>query len=393
MNRLNMYLLAFGAFLVATAELVVSGILSVIAADMNISVALAGQLITAYSLAYGIGTPIVIALTSRVARKRMLLISLAVFIIGCSAAFLSSTYAVLLLARAILGLSAGVFCVVALSSVAKIVSADKIGRAMGLLAFAFSGAMVLGVPAGIAIAGEWSWKLIFLLMGIIGLFVLLGLARLLPNIEGDAPAPLRKQFAVLKNTVIVSAMLLSFFSSAGDSVIYTYLTLYFQKILHLQAADISMIMLLFGLFGLIGSRLGGVGIDKWGAVRLLAFALALRTIALSLLPAVHGSLILSLLIFTVWVFGMFVTAPSMNTYFVQLAPQSSNLVLSLNISFIHLGLATGAGVGGALANANGTVLYHPWMAGLLTAMGLVMGLISFAMSKRRAAKLTARSSL
>lgn len=66
MNRFIIYLLALGAFLVGTAELIVAGVLNVIAQDLDISIALAGQLITAFSLSFAIGTPIVITLTSRV---------------------------------------------------------------------------------------------------------------------------------------------------------------------------------------------------------------------------------------------------------------------------------------------------------------------------------------
>lgn len=70
MNRLTMYLVTLGVFLTATSELVVSGILYHISEDLHISLALAGQLITAYSLSFAIGTPILVSLTARMDRKR-----------------------------------------------------------------------------------------------------------------------------------------------------------------------------------------------------------------------------------------------------------------------------------------------------------------------------------
>lgn len=139
----------------------VSGILNVIAEELHISTALAGQLITAYSLAFAIGTPIIVSFTSRMERKQVLVGSLAVFILGCLVSFASAQYATLMVSRMILGASSGVYLVVALGSVAKLVPADKMGGAIGTVILGFSSAMVLGVPIGIAIVSWLGWQAIF----------------------------------------------------------------------------------------------------------------------------------------------------------------------------------------------------------------------------------------
>ncbi|MCZ8516997.1 MFS transporter [Paenibacillus filicis] len=100
---MSIYVLALGVFLTATSELVISGILHVIAKDLNISIALAGQLITAYSLAFSMGTPIMVSLTSHIGRRKVLVGSLAVFILGCLASFGSSNISILMVSRMILG--------------------------------------------------------------------------------------------------------------------------------------------------------------------------------------------------------------------------------------------------------------------------------------------------
>lgn len=285
MNRLNIYLLALGCFVVGTVELVVAGILGAIADDLHISIALAGQLITAYSLAFAIGTPIFVSLTSRIRRKTLLVSSLTVFIVGCLASFGSTQYVMLLLSRVILGLSAGVFSVVALSSVAKLVPSEKMGSTIGTIALAFGCVLTLGGPIGIAIAGWWRWQGIFALLGVVGLFIMLGLIRLLPHIEGDAPVRFKQQFAVLGNPVMISGLLLSFFMNTSNSIMLTYLTPFLQTILHLKASDIGVTMFVLGVSGMIGSRLGGFGVDKWGTVRMITYSLVISAASLALLPA------------------------------------------------------------------------------------------------------------
>ncbi|WP_145141078.1 MFS transporter [Paenibacillus sp. Y412MC10] len=51
MNKMGLvYLLAFGAFVMGTAEMVVMGILGMISNDLNVSVGTAGQLVTLYAV-------------------------------------------------------------------------------------------------------------------------------------------------------------------------------------------------------------------------------------------------------------------------------------------------------------------------------------------------------
>ncbi|MDH5164413.1 MFS transporter, partial [Heyndrickxia oleronia] len=78
-NIWKVYVLALISFLVGTSNYIVSGILDRIAETLGTSVAAAGQLITVYSLAYAIGTPILMALTAKMDRRKLLLYSLGLF--------------------------------------------------------------------------------------------------------------------------------------------------------------------------------------------------------------------------------------------------------------------------------------------------------------------------
>lgn len=229
MNRLNIYLLTLGTFLTATSELVVAGILPAIAADLHITIALAGQLITVYSLAFAIGTPIFVALTSRMGRKHVLVGALAAFILGCLLAVGSTQYEMLLVSRLILGVSAGVYLVVAFGSAVKFIPAEKTGSAIGTIILGFSSAMVLGVPIGIAITNWFHWQAIFTMLAILSLLVMFLMTRHLPQIEGDVPVSFKQQFSALGSIAIVSSLFVTFFREAGNSVLYTCLTPFFTN--------------------------------------------------------------------------------------------------------------------------------------------------------------------
>ncbi|MBU7318144.1 MFS transporter [Paenibacillus oleatilyticus] len=386
MHRISIYALALGVFLTATSELVVSGILNVIADNLNISLALAGQLITAYSLAFAIGTPVVVSVTARLGRRKVLLGSLALFIVGCLISFGSSNIVILMASRVILGVSAGVYLVVALGMAAKLVPREKLGSAIGTIILGFSSAMILGVPIGIAITNWLNWQSIFLILGLFSLGITIVIWRLLPDIEGDEPVSFRQQFKVLGSVVVISGLLLTFFRESGNSIVFTYLTPYLQGILHVQASNISIIMLAFGIIGAIGSRLGGYGVDRWGAARVITFSIAVHIAALAVLPFVSDVPGIGLALLAVIIFSMFANGPAIQSYFIQQAPESSNLVLSLNTSIVHLGLAAGAGTGGFMINAASTLQYNPWAASFILVIGLAAALVNFTRGRKISVK-------
>ncbi|GMK44046.1 MFS transporter [Paenibacillus glycanilyticus] len=379
MNRVVIYVLMVAVFFTATSELVIAGILNVLANQMNISVSLAGQLITVYSLAFAIGTPVIIALSARIPRKRLLLLAIVVFIAGNFLSIASTNFMVLMAARMLLGVSSGVFIVAAFSAAAKMVPVEKIGSAIGTIILGFSSAMILGVPLGVALTNMYSWQTIFLFLGIGGIVILIGLALLLPQIEGDAPVPFKQQMGLLANPVIFYALLLVLFREAGNSVMFTYIASFLGDILHRSSAEIGLMMLVFGLAGAVGSRIGGSAVDKWGSAKLILIGVTIHVIALLLLPLAVHSFPVAITLLSLWIMSMFTLGPATQTYFIERAPQASNLIISLNISVTQVGIAAGASVGGLVVNWQDTVLYNPLAAGLI----LIFALTSAAVSIRK----------
>ena len=119
-NQLIIILLALGAFVTGTAEFVVSGILELISFELDVSISIAGQLITIYSLSYAIGALILVMLTSKLDRKKVLLYAISIFILGNLVAFFSYNFVFLMLSRVIMAMSGGLYIVVATNYAAQI---------------------------------------------------------------------------------------------------------------------------------------------------------------------------------------------------------------------------------------------------------------------------------
>src|SRR5690349_4566541 len=102
------YLLALGAFAVGTSGYIVSGVLPAVSHDLNVSTAAAGQLITAFAIAYAIASPLLAGATGTWERRRLLVAALGVSAVGNALAMVAPNYTFLLISRVISALGAAV---------------------------------------------------------------------------------------------------------------------------------------------------------------------------------------------------------------------------------------------------------------------------------------------
>lgn len=346
----KVYVLALISFLVGTSNYIISGILDRIAETLGTSVAAAGQLITVYSLAYAVGTPILMALTAKIDRRKLLLYSLGLFIAANLLTFILSGFGFFIAARIVTALGAGVVTVNALSIAAKIAPPGKQASAIANVTMGITASLIIGVPLGRMVASAFGWKAVFLAIAIVGGLAMLVIAAVIPRMQGDKPVPLIKQFALLKKPQVLVALAITFFWLGGYSLAYTYLSPFLLEVTHLNESLISAALFVFGVASLIGSKVGGYNADKRGIKYTLVSGMVLHVISLILLSLVGQSVIAVFAILILWSFSAWSSAPAQQFNLVSLVPESSGVMLSLNSSMMQLAMAVGAGIGGLIAN-------------------------------------------
>lgn len=345
-NALKIYMLAIISFLVGTSEFIIAGILDKVSEDIGVSVSAAGQLITVFSLAYAFGTPILMAVTARMERRKLLLYSLGVFAIGNVIALVLPGFEFLMASRIVLALSTGVFVVTALTVASKLAPPGKQGSAIATLVMGFSTALIVGVPLGRVIASVYDWKLFFGGIGALGLIAMIIIHFTIPRTDGEEPVPIGKQLALLKQPKIAVALLVTFFWIGGYSIAYTYISPFLLQVTQLSEQGVSVGLFAFGIASLIGSKLGGFSTDKWGAPRTLVSGMLLHTIVLVLLTFAGQSAVVVFPLLMLWAFSAWSSGPTQQFHLMSLAPEASGIMLSLNSSVLQLGMAAGAGLGG-----------------------------------------------
>ncbi|WP_331459289.1 MFS transporter [Paenibacillus sp. FJAT-27812] len=146
---------------------------------------------------------------------------------------------------------------------------------------------------------------------------------------------------MLKSPRISVALSISFFWILGYMILYTYITPFLLDMTGMSERMVSIGLFAFGLASLLGSQVGGFGVDKWGIPRTMIGGLLLHSGILFLLAAFSHSTMFVLPLLMLWSFFAWSTGPVQQVYLIGMAPQASGIILSMNNSIVQLGMAVG----------------------------------------------------
>lgn len=347
-NTAKIYILALISFLVGTSQYIISGILDKMADALGVSIGAAGQLITVFSLVYAIGTPILMVLTSKMERRKLLIYTLFVFIVGNLLSVIVPGYGLFMIARIIMALSTGVAVVTVLSIAAKIAPANKKASSIATVVMGFTASLIIGVPIGRFITSTYGWKFVFIGIALLVLFVIFIVINTIPKMNGDASIPLKRQIAMFKKPKIALALSITFFLMTGYAIIFTYLSPFLVNTVGMSDHLLSITFLVLGVASLFGSKLGGLSADKKGVIFTLKRGLLVNLTSLVVLSFISHSNIAVFIILTVWSFAAWSSGATQQYNLATISPESSDVLLGLNQSMMQLGFAFGAGLGGVI---------------------------------------------
>lgn len=378
----RVYMLAIAAFVVGMVELIVGGILNLIAEDLQISISSAGQFITIFSIAFAISGPILINLTAKMERKKLYLYTMATFMISNLIVAFTSSYAAIIAARALSAMSGSVIIVLSISMAASLVPESHKGRAIGIIYMGISGSLVLGVPLGMVIGNAYGWRAPFLVISALSLLSMAGIALFTKRTAPNPVVPLRDQLSLLKNSKIISAQLIVLLMLTGHLTLYGYLQPYVQSTFNISPGMMSVVYFLFGIAAVTGGGFGGWIADRFGTKRsILAIVACFSVSMFMVMLTAQISFWVFLIAMMIWSALSWAISPAQQTYLLQLAPDNAETQLSLNSSMLHLGIASGSIIGSTVIEKS-SVANNPWVGGIIAAVAF--GVAFFSLTRRSA---------
>src|SRR5580693_1712655 len=203
-----LYWLALGTFAIGTEGFMIAALLPTIAADIRVSVAEAGLLVSIFALAYATSSPVLTALTGRVDRRQLLLGSMSLFAVFNMAAALAHSFLALAAARVLLAFAAGLFTPNANALAGALVPAEQRGRAIAIVNGGLTAAIALGVPLGALVGERLGWRMTFVGVGVLSAIAAAGLARGLQRGVGASmvSASLRDRVRAVRNPRVARSL-------------------------------------------------------------------------------------------------------------------------------------------------------------------------------------------
>ncbi|MEU3600584.1 MFS transporter [Streptomyces sp. NPDC006798] len=365
----RIWLLILGAFTLGLDAYVMAGLLPVVADDLDTTVSMAGQMVTAYTLAYAVSAPLVAGLLSGTRPGVLLVVALAVFTLGNAVTAVSTSVAVLLGSRVIAGAGAGVFSALATAGASALAPEGRQGRALALVMGGMSAGTVLGVPVGVLVAEEAGWRATMWLVTGLGVVALAGLCVRLPRIPASPGVPIRARFGALTDRRVAPVVGVSFLAAVASLGLYTYLAPVLGAA-GVDAGGTAPYLWAWGIGGVLGSVVAGPLLDRTGrAAALVTAVLVVLVLAEGALPPLGAAAFPALVLWGAA--GWALQVPQQQRLLaLRGGDGDATVALALNNSALYLGSAIGSGLGG-LALAGGLPAERlPWLAAGVAVLGL-----------------------
>ncbi len=359
------------ATLIASEFMPVS-LLTPIAADLRISEGRAGQAI-AVSGIFAVLTSLGISSATRgIDRRRVLLALAALMLVSGVMVALAPNAGVFMAGRALVGVVIGGFWSMSAATVMRLVPERDVPRAMGLLNGGNALATTVAAPLGSYLGQYVGWRGAFSAVVPLALVTLGWLYASLPSMPSERAAGGGTVFRVLRRRQVPAGMLAVTLFFLGQFALFTYLRPFLETVTRVSVSTLSLLLLVMGGAGLVGTWLIGLALRSRLYGLLVAMPLVMAAIAVTLVGLGRAPVAVGVLL-AGW--GLIGTAAPVAwwTWLSRVLPDDAEAGGGLMVAVIQLAIALGATAGGVVYDASGYRSTFALSAAALALSALVAG--------------------
>jgi predicted MFS family arabinose efflux permease len=375
--------LLLGNFMIGCGVMAAQGTLNDIAHSLEVSIALAGQLIAIAAAVMCFGAPVLAGWAAAFDRRRLLAFALLWYAVGHALCALMPSYAALLPVRAVTMLGAALFTPQAAAAAGVMALPQHRARDITFVFLGWALASVVGVPLTAWVGEVLGWRVAFAGIAACSAAAAAAVFLALPSGVRPPAMSLRAWKAIFTDKVLMAMVLVTALHSTGQFTLFAYIAPYFKFELAASPAQISLLFLGFGASGLVGSVLLSKSIERLGIDRSVSISLALIALTLLIWP-LGTSVAGMLLVLMPWGLGCFSSNSAQQARLNAAAPAFAPALMALNTSAMYLGQAGGAAGGGWLVAHSGFGLLH-WVGAAWVLLAIALSLSTVRMARKATA--------
>ncbi|MBB5939771.1 MFS transporter [Streptomyces zagrosensis] len=368
-NWLAVGAVAIGIFSVVTTEMLPVGLLTSMSSALGVSDGTAGLAMTLPGIVAALSAPVLTVVVGRYDRKIVLCALMALLTAANLVTAIAPNFAVLLVARLLIGLTIGGIWPIAVGIAVRLVPERSVATATSIIFGGIAVGFVLGVPAGTFIGDLSTWRLPFVVMGLLTLAVLATMVISLPRLPATQTVRLTELPGLLRNVRLRTGLIITALLVTGHFAAYTYLRPVLEEVSEVPTGLISTLLLIYGAAGIVGNFAAGSRAydDPRGTLMVLVALLAGSVL---LIPLVGTTTVGAGVLLAVWGLAYGGVSVSAQAWVLRAAPEAGEVASALFISVFNASISLGALLGGRAADgiAVSSVL---WCGGTLAMLALV----------------------
>jgi predicted MFS family arabinose efflux permease len=383
--------LAFLQFTIVLDFMLIAPLGALVVPALKITPAQFGLIVSAYALSAGVSGILTAGFADRFDRKKLLLFFYSGFLFGTLLCGLASSYFLLLAARMVTGVFAGVVGSIAFAIVTDLFPMQMRGRVMGVLQTAFAASSILGIPFGLLLSNRWSWNAPFFLTAAIGAAVGAVIwAKLRPIDEHLKHHPDRSPVHHLLHTLSNGSYVLGFLAtgilSLGGFMLMPFMSIFVVNNVGLAIGKLPLVYMITGGFSIVTGPLIGRASDAFGKFRVFGFGCAVTIVMVAIythLSAVGlGTLVTVMVLLQVGIFSRMISASALTSALPEPPDRGAYMSISSSLQQAAGGLAAMLAGMIVVQTSTGALLHFDILGYVLICTTLVSLLLMYLINRR-----------